>query len=175
MTPRQRVQIRRAVKARDPDPSEEMGELNIVPFLDIVVNLMLFLLATSAAVLATAETNVESPELCRGAHCARRAESMQLSVTLADGGIVVASRSGRLGAGCDEGSVRSGSTLAVPSGGDYDFEALVACLGRVHERYPEEREVILGADPGVRYGAIIGAIDAIRPSFPIVRLSAGVR
>ena len=175
MTPRQRRMIRRAGKTPHRDPSEQMGELNIVPFLDIVVNLMLFLLATSAAVLATAETNVESPALCHGAHCRRPQESMQLSVTVADEGIVVASRSRRLGAGCDDAGLGPGPTIALASGGDHDFAALAACLERVRERYPQEREVILGADPGVRYGAIISAMDAIRPSFPQVRLSAGVR
>ena len=51
LTPQQRAYIRRRTKVHDPDPSEIAGELNIVPFLDIVVNLIMFLLATSEAVL----------------------------------------------------------------------------------------------------------------------------
>ena len=99
---------------------------------------------------------------------------MQLSVTVADGGILVASREGRLAAGCEE--VGAATRPTVPRAGrGYDFEALAACLARIHERFPEEREVILTADPGVQYESLIGAMDAIAPNFEHIRLSAGVR
>ncbi len=160
MTPLQRAKIRRATQRRDHDPSESERELNIVPLLDIVINLMLFLLATSAATMALAETRAELPGTCPG-DC-RREPGLELSVTVADGAMVVASRHGRL--------------EAIPRGADgYDFAALAARLAEVHEAHPEERAVILSADPMVPYEAIVAAMDAIHGSFEDVRLSAGVR
>jgi biopolymer transport protein ExbD len=72
-TPTQRSYIRKKSAPHEVDPSEAQGELNIVPFLDIVVNLILFLLATSAQVLLVAELDAHLPSLSRG----RRASSSQ--------------------------------------------------------------------------------------------------
>ena len=47
LSPQQRAYIRRRTRVHEPDPSELSSELNIIPFLDIVVNLIMFLLATS--------------------------------------------------------------------------------------------------------------------------------
>lgn len=169
---RTRALIRKKLKREEPDPSETAGELNIVPLLDIVVNIMLFLLATTAATMAVAEHQTESPSTC--SNCPGGERSMQLSVTVADGGIIVASREGRLAPGCEE--VGGATSPTVPRAGrGYDFEALASCLTRIHERFPQEREVVLTADPGVQYEWLIGAMDAIAPNFEDIRLSAGVR
>jgi biopolymer transport protein ExbD len=160
MTPIQRARIRRATQRRETDPSEGERELNIVPLLDIVINLMLFLLATSAATMVLAETRAELPGVC--ATGCRREPGLELSVTVADGAILVASRHGRL--------------EAIPRGAEgHDFAALAARLAEVRAAHPDERAVILSADPMVPYEAIVAAMDAIHGSFEDVRLSAGVR
>lgn len=177
---RQRKLLRDAIRRRtDVDPSERMGELNIVPFLDVVVNLMLFLLATSAATLSIAQADASLPAFCRGAHCPRPAPGLELSVTLARDGVVVAGHGGRLAPGCAE-TTRGGAPTLARRGGTYDFDALRACAERLHEAYPREIEVIVSADPEVPYDALIGAMDALRgspdaPLFPVVHISAGVR
>jgi len=150
--------VRRALRRRPtPVPSETESELNIVPFLDIVVNLMLFLLATSAATMTLADIDTSLPGTCRGARCART-ESMQLSATITERGFVVTSRDGGL---CDLDG--------------HDLEALGRCLDRVHQRFPEERAMVLGADPMIPYDTVVGAMDAIRPRFDTLQLAAGVR
>ena len=163
--------IRAATRRRDTDPSETESELNIVPFLDIVVNLMLFMLATSTATIALAEVDVSLPGACTNCH---GQPSMQLSVTLAQSGIIIASNQGRLAPGCSAVGGTDGATVPRVRG-RYDFEALGSCLSRVHERYPDERSVILSADPEVPYESVVLAMDAIRPSFEQTRISAGVR
>lgn len=175
----QQLRIRRASRRREPDPAERGGELNIVPFLDVVVNLMLFLLATTAATtVAMAQSTASTPGLCRG-HCERGEPGLGLSVTVLEEGLVVAGRDGRLAPGCEGTTGASGPTIPRGLAGQ-DFDALRACLVRVHARFPDEREVVLSADPSVRYEALIGAMDAARgdadaPLFTDVRLSAGVR
>lgn len=177
LTPRQQMMVRRATRRSEPDPSERPGELNIVPFLDVVVNLMLFLLATAAVTAAVAQTESETPASCRG--CGGAAGGLDLSVTIADEGIFVASRTGRLAPGCAGTSEAASPTVARGAAG-HDFAALRACLTRVSDRFPDEREVILSADPLVPYEDLIRAMDAARgdaerPLFPRVRLSAGLR
>lgn len=168
LTPSQRAKVRRATQVREPDPSEDPGELNIVPFLDIVVNLMLFLLATSAAVMTLAQEDVSMPGICRGRNCPEPRESIQLSVTVTGAGVHVAAENGQLAAGCET----TGLGPAVPG---RDYEALASCLSRVHERFPEETGLTLSADPEIPFEDLVRAMDAARPSFPEIRLSAGVR
>ncbi len=48
LTVAQRSKIRRLSQPKELAPDEEGGELNIVPFLDIVVNILIFVLATVA-------------------------------------------------------------------------------------------------------------------------------
>ena len=66
LTSTQRAYIRRRTRYHDPDPSELAGELNIIPFLDVVVNLIMFLLATSEAVLAIVQIEAQLPQLGGG-------------------------------------------------------------------------------------------------------------
>ena len=42
----QRSKIRRLSVAHEPEPGEEAGELNVVPYLDIITNIMMFVLAS---------------------------------------------------------------------------------------------------------------------------------
>lgn len=178
MTPRQRRMVRAAKKA-EPDPSERGGELNIVPFLDIVVNLMLFLLATSAVTMAVAQIEAELPATCGGPDCPRTPPALDLSVSITGRGIVVAGQRGWLAPGC--GDTSPSAVVTVPrTGRGHDYDALRACAERVHAAYPHERSVILTADPEVAYEDVIAAMDAMRgseeaPLFSRVRLSAGVR
>ncbi|MBX3274382.1 MAG: biopolymer transporter ExbD [Sandaracinaceae bacterium] len=162
MTPRQRLAIRRATRSLDADPSETPGELNVVPLLDVVVNLMLFLLATSAATIAIAEVQTELPPLCPGARCGS-VPGEALSVTVTDTGLVLAGRSGRH------------ATVPRAPDGAYDFAALGVALARARTAHPRERAVTLSADPMVPYADLVAAMDAIRGPFEQVRLSAGVR
>ncbi|RYE80303.1 MAG: hypothetical protein EOO74_02345, partial [Myxococcales bacterium] len=58
----QRSRIRRLSQPREHDPADAGGELNIVPFLDIVMNVLMFVLATIPAVF-TATIDIEPPSM----------------------------------------------------------------------------------------------------------------
>lgn len=182
-SPRQLAYIRKRTKIHEPDPSEVAGELNIVPFLDIVVNLILFLLATTSQVLIVAELDAQLPSLRRGARSSSTAEqtsTLNLSVTIADNGIIVSGSGGKLAPGCER--MQEGRVITVPrrSDGSYPWADLTACAARVHNQFRDETQVILSADPNIEYEHIIAAMDALRVNgtetlFPDVMLSAGVR
>ncbi len=171
---RARRMLREAQRRREVDPSEGGGELNIVPFLDIVVNLMLFLLATTTVTMAVAEVEVSLPGMC-SARCREIEPGLDLTVTIVEGGFLVAGRGGRLAPGCGELTSAPGLTVE-----GHDFEALHACAERVHAAYTEEDSVMITADPQIPYEDVIAAMDALRGDetgllFPRVMLSAGLR
>ena len=56
----QRSRVRRLSAPKDLAPDEEGGELNIVPFLDIITNVLMFVLAT-VAVTFTAIIDTQPP------------------------------------------------------------------------------------------------------------------
>jgi biopolymer transport protein TolR len=171
-----RAAVRRA-KARTPDPSEVAGELNIVPFLDVVVNLMLFLLATVTATMTVAQIEVDLPGICSRGSCTERA-SLDLAVTVTARGVVVASAEGVYAPGCTSSS--SGALTVPRRGSAHDVDALRTCLEQIAHRHPSERGVTLSADPEVPYEELITVMDTLRgsvqtPLFADIRLSAGTR
>lgn len=181
LSPRQKAYVRKKTTVHELDPSEASGELNIVPFLDIVTNIIMFLLATTAAVLTTVELEAHLPTLSRGrAHGAvDTGSTLNLSVTVAEQGVIVAASGGVLTPGCT-GTARG--AIAVPRSADrsYDWTALTRCLATIHGTYPDERQGILTADPTIEFADIIHAMDAMRSDgtndlFPEIMLSAGVR
>lgn len=195
LTPMQRATIRRRSKFEEPDPSELAGELNIIPFLDIVVNLIMFLLATSEAVLLIAQIEAQLPQLGRGRSTGGPKEpKLNLNVTITDDGVIVTGSGGKLAPGCKD--TAQGRVVTVPKKDfmreaepgskqkkkvrDHDWDGLTDCAANIKTTFPDEEEVIIGADPMVIYEHVVYAMDALRGSddkelFPKVLLSAGVR
>src|SRR5688572_30614960 len=53
----QRSRIRRLSQPKDAEPGEEAGELNVVPYLDIIMNILIFVLASvSVTFIASIDT-----------------------------------------------------------------------------------------------------------------------
>jgi biopolymer transport protein ExbD len=179
-TSRQRAYIRKRSKAVNIDPSEMVGELNIVPFLDIVVNLIMFLLATTEAVLLISQIESDLPKIAKGrSRGPDVATPLNLNVTVTDGGVIVSGSGGKLARGCT--GIDSSRDPTVPKKGrDYDWPALTECVARVKQQYADEHSVTISADPQVQYEFVVAAMDAVRNRgkdalFPDVMVSVGVR
>lgn len=188
LTPKQRAFVR----ARSKVASEEGidGELNIIPFLDIVINLIMFLLMVTASIasytqVATAMPD-QSPSPTTGPNPAAR---LGLSVVLTESGIHVATSHSQLAADCESGALPGAPTIPTQFGA-YDWEALRTCVAHVRDVAESagvefrnsigQGQVTLSADPLVEYQSVIHAMDALRVHegrslFPAVLLSAGVR
>ena len=193
LTTRQKSYIRKRTKLVEADPSEVAGELNIVPFLDIVTNIIMFLLATTAAVLTVVQLEAHLPTLAAGRSRGGAAptNALNLSVTVSEEGLIVSGSGGKLAPGCRD--TQTGRVITVPllpnpnvdENGDglpdlYDWPALTRCLSVVHGTFPDERQSILTADPNVEYRHIVRAMDAMRSDgtvelFPDILLSGGLR
>ena len=168
--------VRRALTRRAEAEARPDAELNIVPFLDIVTNLLLFLLATTSSVMLVAQVDAQLPP--RSPHGSRRAEPT-VSVTLAGSGVVIAGPGGYATPGC-AGTSRTLVAAVGRRGESYDFEALSTCVARVRDAVPTGDQIIVTADPGVPYEDVLHTMDAVRargdrPLFPDVLISAGLR
>jgi biopolymer transport protein TolR len=199
LTPAQRQYIRKKTKVHDLDPSEMGGELNIIPFLDIVVNLIMFLLMTTTVVLTITQIDSQLPDYRRGVggRSPTPEASLNLNLTITDSGVIVTGSGGKLAPGCTTTALgrvvtvpKTVQALVDPLTGrpiqpprqamQYDWPGLTQCVARVKEQFPEETQVIISADPLVEYEHLIAAMDAVRfdgtrELFPEVLLSGGVR
>ena len=182
LTTQQRQYIRKRSKYEEPGPDELDEELNIVPFLDIVVNLIMFLLIITSTIAFYAQVEASLPTYSRGGVGRRstEGESLNLNVTVTQEGVIVSGSGGKLAPGCTQ--TQPGRVITVPlQGSEYDWPALRACAERVKQEFPDEYKVTVSADLLVEYRHLIRAMDAIRESddeeelFSEVLLSAGVR
>lgn len=173
-----RRRIQRALRKKRHEEDPASGELNITPFLDVTVNLILFILATTSVTLTTVEVQARLPTLTP--HRTGDGEApAQLSATLTHEGVILGTGRAFVRAGCTDSG--PGATVAVPRGADHlvDLEALNRCATVLHQVLGTDT-VLLSAEPDVAYEEVIRAMDAFRANetgslFPNVILSAGVR
>ncbi|MFI5299661.1 MAG: ExbD/TolR family protein [Polyangiales bacterium] len=168
----QRSKIRKLATPHEMDPSEEAGELNIVPFLDIITNVMMFVLA-SISVSFTATLDSDAPKAGgAGVQAKIESESLNLTVLIGSDGYYVKGRGGSLAPGCDS----TGTGITVPltnataeestSGKKYNPGKLQECA-RVLKNWCEknekdEEQVMISANPNVPFQEVVRVMDALR-------------
>jgi biopolymer transport protein ExbD len=145
---------------------EEVGELNIVPYLDVVVNLVMFMLLSMTGLITLGVLNVSAPKIGGEGAAAAAAQDagpkLLLTVAIGKQGFYIAGAGGVLGK--DAGASDPGRPPTVPlrPDGKYDFAALSQQLATIKEKFPKETQVILSADGDVRYDDLIQTMDACR-------------
>jgi biopolymer transport protein ExbD len=158
----QRSKIRRLSQPRELSPDEEGGELNIVPFLDIVVNILIFVLAT-VAVTFTASIETQPPA-SRGSGVRQeiQSEALNLTVFIVNDGFSLKASGGNIAPGCQG----VGPGIAIPQrSGKYDYDALTVCATRLKgasSDFQDETQFYVVANPGTDYQTVIDVIDAMR-------------
>jgi biopolymer transport protein ExbD len=151
----QRAKIRRLSTDGEAPEGEAAGEINVVPFLDILMNVLMFVLAT---ITVTFTATIESKAAGRGPRTAKD-DSLGLTVLVASEGFGVKARGGNVAPGCSD----TGGGIAVPKkDGAYDFEGLRACVSHVKGTFQDERDATVTANPGVPYQTLVATLDAIR-------------
>ncbi len=176
----QRAKIRRLSEPRELAPDEEGGELNIVPFLDIIMNVLMFVLAT-ITVTFTALIDITPPRATGSRSANPTKPTLSLSVVVVRDGFAVSAFGRSIQTGCVWGT-----GIAVPSkeeGGKrvYDYKTLAQCATKVKGIDPEfaaEKDVTISANADVPYQVIVSTMDALRVDdkgkdlFPNVYFSA---
>jgi biopolymer transport protein ExbD len=162
LSPAQRGKIRRLSQPRELAPDEEGGELNIVPFLDIIVNILIFVLATVAVTFtATIETTPPSAK-GSGVRADIPSDALNLTVLIVDDGFSIKGSGGNVAPGC----ATMGPGLTIPRrGSKYDYAALNQCATKLKASkpdYADETQAYIAANPGIEYQIVIDVIDALR-------------
>ncbi|MSP60997.1 MAG: hypothetical protein EXR72_11760 [Myxococcales bacterium] len=181
-------------KLREDHEDEEMenGELNLVPFLDIVTNVIMFLMMTTSFAAALSDINVSAPTTSAVGSAATDAQPKQdlnLTLQISDKGFIIACAGGVIYQGCsisptgDFVNCLPGNVLpTLPKvNGAYDYAGLTRMMKQIKgiALAADETKVILNANPEITYEVVVAAMDASRSDgakvmFPDVLLSAGV-
>ncbi|MBS2030793.1 MAG: biopolymer transporter ExbD [Deltaproteobacteria bacterium] len=135
-------------KLRPPEPSGGQSELNVVPYLDIMMNLIMFMLLSVTGFVALGIIPVSAIRP-RPPASSPQPTPRAISVTISehDGFLV------------DAPVV----TASIAKRGDaYDFAALRAKLVELKAALPGETRVVVAADPAVEYAVLVHTLDAAR-------------
>lgn len=173
LSPAQRARVRRLASPVESDPSEAGGELNVVPFLDIVMNVLLFVLATIPAVFTAAITTEPPSPPSTVIRPNIPPPTLQLTMMVTDEGVALKTALGSIGAGCELG----GGVTVSGREDALDWGQVKACARKLKEASPafaSEQQVTLMASNGVDYATVVRAMDAVRedsqgPLFPEVQ------
>jgi len=158
----QRAKVRRLSRPRELSPDEEGSELNIVPFLDIIVNILIFVLATVAVTFTATITT--SPPASGGVRKEIESSALNLTVIIVNDGFSIKASGGNVAPGC----AGVGPGLAIPRrGGEYDYAGLNTCVARLKHAnadFATERQAFINANPGTPYQEVVHVADALRAS-----------
>jgi biopolymer transport protein TolR len=158
----QRSRIRRLSAYKEPDAGEEAGELNVVPYLDIITNILMFVLA-SISVTFVASIDTTPPSIGGGkVRTELASRALNLSVFVTSQGVSLKTSGGSIATGCND----IGSGVTIPKKADgFDYPNITACAKRLknaREEFKSETQVTITANPGVDYKTIIDVMDALR-------------
>lgn len=127
---------------------EDEGELNTVPYLDILMNLIIFMLLSMSGLAAMGAVNVTTTHPAPGEEL--RAAPPPPRVAIGVAGFEV-----RAGAS-------SAVTIPRTPEGTYDYAALSAYLERVKQDDAPGTKLLLSASGDIGYETVIATLDACR-------------
>jgi biopolymer transport protein ExbD len=152
------------------EAEEDTGEINLVPYMDIVTNIIIFLLASVVHQVPLGTINVSSPTFGMGGSSETEIEKPALNLTVTVGA---------------SGFILAGSGGVMPSipklpNKQYDFQALTAKLGEIKKTFSDETKATFNADTTTPYDIVIQTLDAMREDqngkmlFPDIVFAAGI-
>jgi biopolymer transport protein TolR len=154
---------------------EEAGELNLVPYMDIVTNIIIFLLASVVNQVALGNINVSVPTISQGGGAAQdepppEKPPLNLTVSVGASGFLVAASGGVL------------PIIPKLPNGQYDYVALTNKLKEIKSNPDNatETKANFNADASTPYDIVVATLDAMRQDeggkilFPDVAFAAGI-
>jgi biopolymer transport protein TolR len=148
-----------------------LEELNLVPYLDVMVNLIIFMLVTISAFLPLGILNIFPPASISGQSATMKnpediKKELNLSVIIAKDGFVIAGIGGAM------------PPIPMNAKNEYDYEMLSAKIMEIKDLYPDETKVVIAAEKDIKYDTLIKVMDTVREKgerilFYNVQLSPG--
>lgn len=148
-------------KLRPKEHDESGGELNIIPYLDIMMNLIMFMLLSITGFAVLGMLDVTAPSYGGAAASQPNPNEkppLLLTVGISEKGFFVAATGAVLpGLGGDA------NTPTIPKqNGEYDYKALNAKMREIKTAFPNETRLIISADPTAEYSTLVRTMDATR-------------
>lgn len=186
-----RSKIRKLTEDHE-DEEMENGELNLVPYLDIVTNVIMFLMMTTTFAAALTNINVSAPNRAQGGsgdNSQQPRNELNLTVSISEKGFTIACSGGVMFEGCKlapngefTDCAPGNKVPTLPSkNGQYDYAGLTKKMREIksNSAASNETKVIVNANPEIVYEILVNTMDAIRNDgpkllFPDVLLAAGV-
>ncbi len=175
MTRRQVKAAMRKLREANEEIEEEGGEINLVPYMDIVTNIIIFLLASVVNQVPLGNINVSLPSISNGGGASNQdapppeKPPLNLTVTVGATGFIIAG---------------SGNVLPpIPKlDGKYDYKALTKKLMEIKKAPGNsgETKATFNADAVTEYETVVTTLDAMREDdkggllFPDVVFAAGI-
>ena len=155
---------KRKLRARE---RVEGQELNIVPYLDILMNLIMFMLLSITGLSAFGILNVNAPNY--GGPTTQVTDEgdkpkLLLTVLISSKGFYVAATGGVVGQPQQAQTNPAEAPPSIPkkADGSYDYTALTENMVNVKKEFPSESKVIVGAEGDIPYEVLVQTMDAIR-------------
>ena len=149
--------------------AERTGELNIVPYLDIMVNLIMFMLVTITSSVSLSVLGVSTPRISKSVTANTTSEppkdELQLTVLVSLKGFYVSVRGAYVlgdGTVLPKGTPRPDAPTLPKSGEAYNFDGLTDLVAKLKDQNAKESRVILVSDYRIQYDTIIKTMDALR-------------
>jgi biopolymer transport protein ExbD len=138
--------------------------LNLTPLMDVMSNILFFLLATfGASVIAILPTTV--PVRSDDSSVDSALDRVTVTLRIDVGGLSINCESGTL---TDDQLAAYRARLPMRNGG-YDLEGLTAALLNIKQRFPGSKTLVMVPDDNVKYDVLVHLMDASRE----VRLPTG--
>src|SRR5262249_32258297 len=149
---------------------DEAGEINIVPFLDMVMNVLIFVLATITTVF-TATIFVPAPQVSNSAASNNRdTPEIVITIKIVEQGYIIGAPGGFLQPGCRH---LAQAALTIPLRNNlHDTAALTQCMVaiRTHPEWGRElqqrRNINIAVNGAVPYRVLVNTLDAVRETAP---------
>ncbi len=171
---------RRKIKPKEP---EDSTELNIVPYLDILMNLIIFMLLSMTGLATFGTLNVNAPSYgAGGAGPSDEKPPLLLTVAISKKGFFVAATGAVLPGVAEAGASPSDTappTIPLKADGRYDYDSLTEKMKEIKVAVgSDESKVILAAEADTQYEVLVATMDATRETkdrkllFPDVTLAS---
>lgn len=149
-----------------PAEIEEVGELNIVPYLDILMNLIIFMLLSVTGLATFGVLNVGAPSYGAGAGAGGDDQpKLLLAVLVGKSGIYVTSQNTKLkfdGAGALVDNPEGTPTIPAKADGSYDLDLLTKAMVKIKNDFQSKTDIIISAEADIPYESLVAVMDAVR-------------
>jgi hypothetical protein len=168
----QLMRINRKSKPKGHTPEEDGGELNIIPFLDIIMNILLFVLGSIVTIFtASIPVPLQGPNPNPTPPTGQR---LNITVKITNQGFIVGASGGFLLPGC---RTIGAANVVVPNRAQedadhdrHDYAGLTECLRQVRSQWAtetaDEHNIQLSPNGDIPYRITVHTIDAVREEQP---------